>query len=166
MYKQYVHQGGIASPLIVHWPAGIDSKGLMTRQLSHLIDIVPTCLEITGAKYPAVFGNNTIQPLEGISLVPAFQNKTIKREFMFWEHAANRAIRMGDWKLVAKVKRQKKFTPEDENSWELYNLDKDPSETNNLAQKFPEKVKEMTARWEAEALRTKAKPWPWGVNSN
>jgi len=163
LYKQYVHEGGIASPLIVHWPAGIASKGKLSKQLSHLIDIVPTCLEIAGAKYPAVFGDNSIQPLEGISLVPAFQNKSTQREFIFWEHSANCAIRMGNWKLVSRVQNQKRFTPADENKWELYDLDKDPSETTDLALKFPGKVKEMAAKWEAEALRTKAKPWPWGV---
>jgi arylsulfatase len=161
MYKQYVHQGGIASPLIVHWPAGISAKGVLSRQLSHLIDIVPTVLEITGIQYPSVFENNAIQPLEGISLVPAFSNKSVPREFLFWEHVGNRAIRMGDWKLVAKVKKQKKFTPADENKWELYNLELDPSETNDLALKYPDKVKELAARWEKEAIRTKAKPWPW-----
>lgn len=161
MYKQYVHQGGIASPLIVHWPKGNIKKGLITRQLSHLIDIVPTCLEITGAKYPTVFNDNTIQPLEGLSQVPALRNQTVKREYLFWEHSANRAIRMGDWKLVAMVRSQKKFTLADENVWELYDLNNDPSESINLAQKFPGKVKEMAAKWEAEAMRTKAKPWPW-----
>ena len=164
LYKQYVHQGGIASPLIVQWPNGIASNGIISRQLSHLIDILPTCLEISGVQYPKQFGNHTIQPLEGISLVPALQNKNTKREFIFWEHSANRAIRMGDWKLVARVKNQSKFTPADENTWELYDLDKDPSETINLASQFPEKVKEMATRWESEALRTKAKPWPWGKN--
>jgi arylsulfatase A-like enzyme len=161
LYKQWVHEGGIASPLIVQWPVGIAAKGILNRQLSHLIDIMPTCLEIAGVGYPQKFNGNIIQAEEGVSLVPAFTNKTIIRDFMFWEHSANRAIRMGEWKLVAKVKTQKKFIPSDENAWELYNMEKDPSETNNLAKKYPEKVKEMEARWEKEALRTKAKPWPW-----
>jgi arylsulfatase A-like enzyme len=160
-YKQWVHEGGIASPLIVHWPKGISSKGLLSRQVSHLIDIMPTCLEIAGISYPEKFNNNNILPLEGVSLIPAFKNKSLNREFLFWEHSANRAIRMGDWKLVAKVKTQKKFIPADENAWELYDLKKDPSETKNLAAKYPEKVKEMAERWEKEALRLKAKPWPW-----
>jgi arylsulfatase A-like enzyme len=164
-YKQYVHEGGIASPLIVHWPAGIAAKGQISKQLSHLIDIVPTCLEITGIPYPTVFENNTIQPLEGISLVPAFQSKTTKREFVFWEHSANCAIRVENWKLVSRVKTQKQFATADQNKWELYDMDKDPSETNNLAAKFPEKVKELAQKWETEALRTKAKPWPWEVKN-
>lgn len=160
-YKQWVHEGGIASPLIVQWTAGIKAKGVMNRQLSHLIDIMPTCLEIAGVPYPENYNSNPITPVEGISLVPALENRTIKREFMFWEHSANRAIRMGDWKLVAKVRNQNKFIPADEDAWELYDLRNDPSETKNLALKYPEKVQEMAARWEKEALRLKAKPWPW-----
>jgi len=163
LYKQWVHEGGIASPLIVHWPKGIAAKGSLSSQLSHLIDIMPTCLEIAGISYPEKFNNNSILPVEGVSLVPAFMDKSINREFLFWEHSANRAIRMGNWKLVAKVKAQKKFIPADENAWELYNLEIDPSETNNLALKYPDKVKEMSEKWEKEALRTKAKPWPWQV---
>jgi len=169
-YKQWVHEGGIASPLIVHWPAGIKPKGGMTRQLSHLIDIMPTCLEIAGVPYPATFNSNSIIPVEGISLVPALKNRNINRELMLWEHSANRAIRMGDWKLVAKVRSQKKFVPADENVWELYDLKNDPSETKNLAARYPEKVKQMSEKWEKEALRTKMKPWPWdqagSINQN
>jgi len=161
LYKSYVHQGGIASPLIINWRNGIKSKGNITRQLSHLIDIVPTVLEITGAKYPEKLNENTIQPLEGISLVPAFKNKIVDRNLIFWEHSANRAIRIGNWKLVAKVKTTKVFTPEDENVWELYDLEKDPSEMINLASKYPEKVKEMAGLWQKEAFRAKALPWPW-----
>jgi len=161
LYKQWVHEGGIASPLIIQWPSGISSKGALSKQLSHLIDIMPTCLDIAGVPYPENYNSNPITPVEGISLVPVLKNRTIKREFMFWEHSANRAIRMGDWKLVAKVINQKKFIPADENAWELYDLKNDPSETKNLAIKYPVKVQEMADRWEKEALRLKAKPWPW-----
>jgi arylsulfatase A-like enzyme len=160
-YKQWVHEGGIASPMIISWPAGIKSKGQLNRQLSHLIDIMPTCLDIAGVKYPSELAGNKIIPVSGISLIPAIKGGNITREFMFWEHSANRAIRMGDWKLVAKVKSQKKFIPEDENKWELYDLKNDPSETKNLALKYPEKVKMMSEKWEKEALRLHAKPWPW-----
>jgi arylsulfatase len=122
---------------------------------------MPTCLEIAGITYPEKFNGHSILPPEGLSLVPALKNKPVKREFLLWEHSANRAIRMGDWKLVAKVRSQKKFIPADENNWELYNLKKDPSETKNLATKYPEKVKMMAEKWDKEALRTKMKPWPW-----
>ena len=164
LYKQYVHQGGISSPLIINWPEGIKNKGTITRQVSHLIDIVPTVLELSGAKYPASMNGNEIQPLEGISLTPTFINKTVDRKLVFWEHQANRALRMGNWKLVAKTKTPKKFTENDENTWELYNLEQDPSETHNLASTYPEKVKEMSEIWKKEALRTKALPWPWDKN--
>jgi len=160
-YKQYTHEGGIASPLIVHWPKGIGAKGQLRTQPSHLIDIMATCLAITGLTYPKQFNGHEIQALEGKSLVPAFTNKPVARDFIFWEHSANRAIRVGDWKLVSKTGKQKTFGEADENKWELYDLKNDPTERNNLATKNPNKTKEMAQKWETEALRTKAKPWPW-----
>ncbi|MCX6333542.1 MAG: arylsulfatase [Bacteroidia bacterium] len=166
LYKQWVHEGGIATPLVVYWPAGINNKGTLNKEVSHLIDILPTCLEITGASYPAHFNGKEIIPYEGKSLVPALKNKKIKHDFLIWEHCANRAIRIGKWKLVAKVQKQMEFTSADENSWELYNLEKDPSETNNLADKYPGKVKKMAQRWEKEAIRIKMKPWPWNKETN
>jgi arylsulfatase A-like enzyme len=164
LYKHFTHEGGIATPLIVSWPKGISAKGELRTQNSHLIDIMATCLDIAGINYPEKFNENTIQPYEGKSLVPAFKNKAIDREYIFWEHEGNRAIRAGNWKLVSRSKKEKKFTATDENAWELYNMDEDPSETVNLVSKYPEKVKELAQLWEKEAIRTKAKPWPWGVN--
>lgn len=160
-YKQYTHEGGIASPLIVHWPKGIAAKGQLRTQPSHLIDIMATCLAITGLTYPKQFNGNEIQALEGKSLVPAFTNKPVARDYIFWEHSANRAIRIGDWKLVSKTGKQKTFGEADENKWELYDLKKDPTERNNLVTTYPEIAKGMAQKWETEALRTKAKPWPW-----
>ena len=120
-----------------------------------------TCVDIAGLKYPSTFNGNPIHPLEGKSLVPAFTNKPLNREFIFWEHEGNRAIRIGKWKLVSRTQIQKKFTPSDENTWELYDMEEDPSEINNLALKYPKKVKGMAIIWEKEAIRTSAKPWPW-----
>ena len=94
-------------------------------------------------------------------MLPAFSNKLIKRDFIFWEHEGNRAIRVDKWKLVSRVQKNKVFKAADENAWELYDIDNDPTETKNLASTYPEKVKELSALWEKEALRTKAKPWPW-----
>ena len=162
LYKHFVHEGGIATPLIIQWPRGIKAKGELRTQAGHLIDIMATCIEIAGLQYPSNFNGNPIHPLEGKSLVPAFTNKPVNREFIFWEHEGNRALRMGKWKLVSKTKIQKKFTPADENLWELYDMDEDPSEMNNLALKYPEKIKTMATLWEKEANRTMAKPWPWG----
>jgi len=164
LYKQYVHEGGIASPLIVKWPAGISTKGGLDKQLSHIIDILPTCLDLAGITYPKDFNGRSILPVEGVSLVPSIFHGPFDRERLFWEHSGNRAIRIGDWKLVARVQKEKIFTPADENAWELYNLENDPTETKNLASEFPGKVKEMIGRWEEEAIRTNAKPWPWNTN--
>ena len=164
LYKHFVHEGGIATPLIIHWPKGIKDKGKLRLQPGHLIDIMATCVDIAELQYPTNFNGNTIHPLEGKSLVPAFNNKPIDREFIFWEHEGNRALRIGKWKLVSKTQKQKKFSPNDEKAWELYDMNSDPSEVNNLALKFPKKVKTFAAFWEKEALRTMAKPWPWGSN--
>lgn len=161
LYKSFVHEGGIKTPLIVHWPAGIKAKGTISNEVGHLIDIMPTCLEIAGVGYPEEFNGNSIHPLEGLSLVPAFRNKKLDRDFLFWEHEGNRAIRIDQWKLVSRVETPMEFTAEDDKAWELYDIEKDPSETNNLAGKYPDKVTEMAARWEEEALRIQAKPWPW-----
>ena len=161
LYKHWVHEGGIASPLIIHWPRGILSKGQLSRQPAHLIDIMATCLDITGVAYPTQFNGNTIIPKEGKSLVPAFTNKRIARDFIFWEHEGNRALRAGNWKLVSKTIKNKSFVAADEKAWELYDMIKDPSETKNLAAANSDKVKELAAIWEREAKRTYALPWPW-----
>ena len=161
LYKSWVHEGGIATPLIVHWPAGLKQHGTISTQVGHLIDIMPTCLELAGVNYPEEFNGIKTTPPEGRSLLPAFNGRKIDREFLFWEHEGNRALRMGQWKLVARVAEPMKFTPEDENGWELYDLENDPSETVNLAEKYPDRVKKMAAKWEEEAIRIKAKPWPW-----
>jgi arylsulfatase len=161
LYKHWAHEGGIATPLIVHWPAGIKGKGELRTQSGHLIDIMATCIDIAGLKYPKWYHDQPIQPYEGKSLVPAFRNKTIKRDYIFWEHEGNRALRKGKWKLVARVQKNKVFTATDQQAWELYDMENDPSETVNLAAKYPEKMKALSDDWEKEAIRTKAKPWPW-----
>ena len=161
LYKHWVHEGGISSPLIIQWPKGIKAKGELRTDPSHLIDIMATCLDITGVAYPKQYNGNEIQPFEGRSLVPAFTNGKINREFIFWEHEGNRAIRFGNWKLVSRTLKTKEFTEKDQNAWELYDTESDPSETNNLAAKYPGRVKEMSEKWEKEAVRTNAKPWPW-----
>src|SRR6185312_13197746 len=96
-YKHWVHEGGISTPLIAHWPAGISAKGELRRQPGHLIDIMATCVDLGGAKYPAAVKDQPITPLEGKSLVPAFADKPIDRDAIFWEHEGNRAVRVGEW---------------------------------------------------------------------
>ena len=152
-YKHFVHEGGIATPLIAHWPAGIKRRGELEHQPGHLIDVMATCVDLSGAKYPAQFAGKTIQPMEGRSLVPAFDGRAIQREAIFWEHEGNRALRVGKWKLVAKGPR---------GPWELYDVEKDRTEMHDLAADQPDRVREMKSLWEQWAERTHATPWPWG----
>lgn len=150
-YKHWVHEGGISTPLIVHWPAGIPSgrNGKLERQPGHLIDIMATCVEVGGAKYPVEFAGNKIKPMQGVSLLPAMKGRSLKREQpICWEHEANRAIRDGKWKLVAK----------ENQSWELYDMDKDRSELHDLAAKNPRKVAELATKWDAWAARSDVLP--------
>ncbi|HIG81081.1 MAG TPA: hypothetical protein EYQ62_05465, partial [Verrucomicrobiales bacterium] len=141
-FKKDNHEGGIASPLIVHWPHGIAARGEWRQQPGHVIDIMATCLEVAGAKYPGKFKKHTIVPLEGKSLVPTFADCAIDREALYWEHVGNRAVRSGDWKLVA----NKRFRKQD---WELYNLKIDRTETVNLIDQREDKAQELEAMWQA-----------------
>jgi arylsulfatase len=144
-YKHWVHEGGISTPLIAHWPAGIAARGEIRRDPSHLIDIMATCVDLAGAEYPA--GST---PLAGKSLVPVFAGKPIERDALYWEHEGNRAIRVGDWKLVAKHKAP----------WELYDMQADRTELHDLAAKMPERVRELSAKWDAWADRAGVLPYP------
>jgi len=153
LYKHWVHEGGIATPLIVHWPARVSAKGELRHQPGHLIDIMATCVRVSGAKYPAEYKDNKIQPMEGRSLLPAFDDKPIQREALYWEHEGNRAVRVGKWKLVAKGRRGR---------WELYDMEADRTELNDLSAKQPERTKKMADMWQAYAERTNVIPRPDG----
>jgi arylsulfatase len=160
-YKHWVHEGGISTPLIAHWPQGIAARrrGHLDGQPGHLIDLMATCVDVAGAEYPTTFGGEEITPLEGTSLRPAFDGKSLQRDKpIFWEHEGNCAIRDGKWKLVRKGNMKTgETTP-----WELYDMVADRTEMKNLAQKHPELVAELASKWEAWAAHAKVKPWPWG----
>ncbi|MBL4884381.1 MAG: arylsulfatase [Planctomycetaceae bacterium] len=147
-YKHWVHEGGIATPLIAHWPATIKRAGRLEKQPSHLIDIMASCVDFAGADYPAEFAGEKIQPLEGLSLRPAFENKKLAREAIYWEHEGNRAVRVGDWKLVSKYKQP----------WELYDMKLDRTELHNLIDQKPELAKNLTDRWDQWAKRANVLP--------
>lgn len=138
LHKSWEHEGGNATPLIIHWPAGILARGELRNNPSHLIDLVPTVLELVGGKRPATVADLLVPPLHGKSLVAVFtKDNTVQHDYLWWNHDGNRAIRIGDWKLVA----------DHESPWELYDLSADRSETKNLASVHPEKVKELEQAW-------------------
>ena len=142
-YKHWVHEGGIASPLVVHWPDGVSAKGELRSAPTHLIDLMATALDVGKADYPEEFAGNRIAPLEGVSMVPAFAGRELGREALFWEHEGNRAVRRGKWKLVA----------EHRGPWELYDMDADRTETQDLLPLNPEigqRMIEMYTDWAKE----------------
>ncbi len=150
-YKHFDHEGGIATPLIAHWPAGIAAKGELRQQVGHIIDVMPTCVEVAGAAYPQEFKGQAIQPMEGASLTPAFANKPLTRDALYWEHEGNAAVRAGDWKLV----RLGRNGP-----WELYNLKSDRTELHDLVTAEPARVRELAAKWQAWATRAQVNATP------
>ena len=149
LYKHWVNECGIATPLIVHWPEYIEDGGALCHHLAQLPDIMATCIEIAGVEYPEAYNGRQIKPLEGYSMIPIFEGKMHKREVLYWEHEGNKAVRKGDWKLVCKY-------PGD---WELYNMVEDRTETVNLASKHPEIVKEFVRLYEIWAQRCNVIPW-------
>ena len=150
LYKHWVHEGGIGTPLVVHWPARVRAKGKLRSQPGHLIDIMATSVDVAGAKYPGEYKGNKIIGMQGRSLVPAFDNKPIQRdEGLFWEHEGNRAVRKGDWKLVSRYP----------GKWELYNLKADRTEMNDLFEKRPEIAKELMKMYNDWAKRSFVIPW-------
>jgi arylsulfatase A-like enzyme len=152
-YKHFNHEGGIATPLIVHWPARIKTPGELRKQPGHVIDIMPTCVAAADASYPSTFQGQSISPLEGKSLVPALDNQPIEREALYWEHEGNAAIRAGDWKLVRLGRN---------GAWELYDLKSDRTELHDLSAAQPNRAQELAARWDAWAKRAHVKPYPKG----
>jgi len=138
-HKTWVHEGGIGTPLIVHWPKGIPARGALRHTPGHVIDLVPTILDAAGGKRPEQWEGRPVPPAPGKSLVPLFaKDGTVTHDFLWWLHEGNRALRAGDWKIVAAGK---------DSPWELYDLSADRSETKNLAKDRPEKVRELAAIW-------------------
>lgn len=157
MYKHHTHEGGISSPAIVSWPAGIpkERNGKFEKQPAHLVDILPTLLDLGQAKYPTEYNGNAIQPYEGVSIKPAFAGQKINRtQPIFWEHEGNRAIRDGKWKLVA----------ERSEKWQLYDLDKDRSELKDLSNQYPDIAAKLEAKYNEWYKKVKAEEYPEPLN--
>lgn len=157
MYKHHTHEGGISTPAIVSWPAGIpkERNGKFEKQPAHLVDILPTVLDLAQATYPSQYNGNQIQPYEGVSIKPAFFGKAINRtKPIFWEHEGNRAIRDGKWKLVA----------ERSEKWQLYDLENDRSELKDLSAQHPEIVARLQGQYNDWFKRVHAEPYPQPLN--
>ena len=158
-YKHFTHEGGVATPLIAHWPQGIPAsqRGRFIHQPAHLVDVMPTVLSVTSAKYPARRQGQPIDPLDGYSFAPAFQGKSwTRRQPIYYFHEGNRGVRDGKWKLVMKYRGE----------WELYDMDADRTELHNLAAAEPERTKRMAAQWDAWAARTHGDPWEGPVRND
>ena len=139
MFKQFAHEGGISTPLIVHWPDVIKNKNALTHQPGHIIDIMATCLDVAGIRYPKKFKGKKLIPLEGKSLLPIFKGGERKpHDVLYWEHVGNRAVRREDWKLVSTKN----------SDWSLYNLKEDRTELHDLFDQYPQKAKELLALYE------------------
>ncbi len=157
-HKSWMHEGGISTPLIAHWPSGIAARNELRKSPSHVIDIVPTVLELAGVPKPVQWNGVAVPAAPGKSLLPAFaRDQAIGRDSLWWMHENHRAVRVGDWKLVADAGK----------AWELYDMRTDRAEQHDLAATRPEKVKELEQVWQRqtdtfiEAAR-KAAPGPTG----
>jgi arylsulfatase A-like enzyme len=151
-YKHFTHEGGISTPLIAHWPAGISParNGKFEKQPGHLVDLMATCVELAGAKYPSERNGQAILPMEGVSLRPTFAGEPLQRPGpIYWEHEANKAVREGPWKLVQRHRQP----------WQLFDMDADRTEQHDLAATQPERVTSMAAQWDAWARRSFVDEW-------
>jgi arylsulfatase len=143
LYKHYTHEGGIGTPGIAHWPGGLKRAGETDPRPLHVHDVMPTCLELAGATYPAERNGTKVLPCEGRSFAPAFRNQSDTARTLFFEHEGHGAVREGKWKLV-------NLEP---GKWELYDLSADRVELHDLADKHPEVVKELSAKYAGWAKR-------------
>lgn len=150
LYKHYTHEGGISTPCIVHWPVGLQSHGgkpgagKPENAPWHFVDLLPTLASVAGAKVPA--------ECPGVNMAPMFAGKRVNHGPLYWEHEGSRAVRIGKWKITAMSPTGK---------WELYDLEADRTEQNDLATKYPRRVQRMEALWVAWAKANRVIPWIW-----
>ena len=152
-YKKWTHEGGISTPLIAHWPDVIKSKGKLIHQPGHIVDVMATLVDAADGVYPRQFHSHKIHAMEGESLLPAFKGREIEQSKpIFWEHEGNWAIRDGKWKLVCDGPG---------GPLELYDMEADRTEMNDLSETHAKKVSELTGKWQAWAERSSVLPWPY-----
>ena len=174
LYKHFTQEGGIATPMIAHWPAGMGDaqKGSITDETGHVMDVMATALDVAGVSYPDRYDGRTLTPMEGKSLRPVLESGSREgHDRIFWEHEGKRAVREGDWKLVSHHEAQDEalydwwqFSPRSrprdlDGAWRLYNLAEDRTELNDLSGEYPERVEQMAAAYAAWAERSNVRPW-------
>lgn len=155
LFKTRLHEGGIHSPFIISWPGQTAEPGsIVDNAPAHIIDLMPTFLQAAGLSYPTALNTSKNLPFDGVSLLSAFKGSSFPERMLYWEHQANRAIRVGNWKLVS-------MSSEDEpylGRWELYHLNDDKTELKDLSSRYPEKVREMEQLWMKWANENKVFP--------
>ena len=149
LYKHWVHEGGISTPLIAHWPAGIGSRNEWRHQPAQLPDILATFLDVAGVDYPTTYQNRDVKPLEGFSMTPTFEDQPHNRDVLYWEHEGNKAVRRGRWKLVSRHP----------GGWELYDMDADRTEMHDMLAEQPEIAGKLESLYDAWAERCGVVPW-------
>jgi arylsulfatase A-like enzyme len=152
-YKHFTHEGGISTPFIAHWPAGIPEgrRNTFEKQPAHLIDVMATAVDLAGANYPRQLEGHAIEPMQGVSLRPAFEGKSLARTLpICWEHEGNKAVRDGKWKLVLRHRQP----------WQLFDMEADRTEQQDLIEQHPELAAKLEAAWNAWAQRTFVDEWP------
>jgi arylsulfatase len=157
-FKHDAYEGGISTPFIVHWPAGIAAEraGAVIDAPSHLIDLMPTFVGVADAPYPEQRGGESIQAMEGVDLSPSFADAELDRVApLGFEHHGNQALRDGRWKIVSQ------YAANQERSWELYDMQLDRTEQHDLAEEQPERLERMVAAWQAWAARVGVRDWPF-----
>jgi arylsulfatase A-like enzyme len=150
MYKHYAHEGGISSPCIMHWPAGLERRGAIEHTPAHLIDLMPTLVEISGSAYPRRLGSREILPMAGASLMPALHGRKMPARALYFEHEGARAVREGRYKLTALPG----------GPWQLYDIQEDRTEMHDLAVKQPKRVEALSKKWDAWASENQVTPLP------
>jgi arylsulfatase A-like enzyme len=152
-FKHYTHEGGISAPLVVRWPGHVRKGAIESYAVGDVIDVLPTCLDAAGVEYPATYKGREVLPAVGMSLLPVLGGDgtaTLPDRALFWEHEGNRAVRAGDWKLVAAHG----------HPWQLFNMAADRTELHDLAGDQPARVRDMLALYDSWAARCGVLPWP------